>query len=437
MDYQWLADGVTEKELNFLSKFDDLVRDDSEAAREISGGTLAPYLLGLISESAGKTVNFPWLTDGVNMKELPAVIGIGRLAKLAPDLADRLLGYSWLADGASDRESDGINHLANIARVDLELARQVVGMGILDDPLRDRGLHAIIALARVAGIHDLAPLINQPWFVDGLNDEETAFLAVMDMVLVTGHQDILQKRFTGSATISLPLAGNVDVWAFWNSPFPASDDTVELIEDAARASEILMGVPFPTTDIIILLGDPERVFSSGAHFGNHMAAQRWVGEGNLRGVIYHETAHYYYMGVHSWFNEGFADLVVTYTAVQKGLRDLEERIDDLEENDNAVCAEKGLRNIQEVIDHQGDDTGGCHYNLGEFFLVSLFELLGEEAMSASLKELYLMRQPEVGGEPTEADLYRIFLKHTPPALKDEFRDLYRRLHGGPAADTDT
>ena len=43
--------------------------------------------------------------------------------------------------------------------------------------------------------------------------------------------------------------------------------------------------------------------------------------------------------------------------------------------------------------------------------------------------LYLM-----SGEQGEEDFYRVFLKHTPPGLEDEFRDLYRRLHGGPAAD---
>ena len=345
MDYQWLADSVTAKELELLMKLEDLVLDNAEAARQISLGTLAPYLLGLISESVGQAPDYPWLADGVNMQKLSAVIGIGRLAKQAPDLADRLLGYSWLADGASERESDGIDRLAHLARRDLELARQVVGMGILDDPLRDRGLHAITSLSRFVGTDDMTLLVNQPWFVDGLTDEETAFLAVTNR----------DKQ---------------------------SD-----------------------------------------------AAQRWVGEGNHRGVVYHETAHYYYMGVHVWFNEGYADLVVTYTMVQEGLRDLAERIAYLEEYDLPDCVEQGYRNIQELLDKGGPPC------LGELFLDSLLELLGEEAMSASLRELYLMRTE--GGEPTEEDVYRIFLKHTPDGLEDEFRDLYKRLHGGPYADADT
>ena len=274
-------------------------------------------------------------------------------------------------------------------------------------------------------------LVKQPWFADVLSDEETAFLAVTnrDKQSDTVYRDFLRTYFTRSAIISLPLAGDVDVWAFWDNPFPDSDDTIELIADAARAPEALIGVPFPTTDIILLLGDSDRLYIAGYHSGNHIAEQRWVEEGNHRGVIYHETAHYYYMGVHSWFNEGYADLVVTYTMVQEGLRDFAERINYLEEYDLPDCVEQGFRNIQEPLDKGG---GPC---LGELFLDSLFELLGEEAMSASLRDLYLMRTE--GGEPTEADLYRIFLKHTPPALEDEFRDLYRRLHGGPYSDTAT
>ena len=427
MDYQWLADGVTWEEVSLIAELESLVADDPEAARQISRGTLEPYLLGVGFESANEAADYPWLADGVNARELRTVVGIALIAQKAQELAERLLGYTWLADGVSQRESNGISTLADIAHVNLELARQVVGMGILDDPLRDRDLHAITSLRRLIETDDLALLTSQPWFTDGLSDEETAFLVVTnrDQHSDSQYRDFLRTHFTRSATISLPLAGDVDVWVFWHNPFPDSDDTVELIEDAVRALEALMGVPFPTTDIILLLGDPDSISFSGYHAGNHIAMDRIVGEGNHRGVVYHETAHYYSMGIHSWFNEGFADLAVTYTMTRVGLRSFAERENYLEEYDLPECIELGFRNIQELLDKGG------HACLGEFILVSLFNLLGEEAMSAALRELYLM-----SGEQGEEDFYRIFLKHTPPGLEDEFRDLYRRLHGGPYADAE-
>ena len=382
-------------------------------------------LLGVVFESANEAADYPWLADGVNARELRTVVGIALIAQKAQELAERLLGYIWLADGVSERESNSISTLADIAHVNLELARQVVGMGILDDPLRDRDLHAITSLRRLVETDDLALLTSQPWFTDGLSDEETAFLVVTnrDQHSDSQYRDFLRTHFTRSAAISLPLAGDVDLWVFWHLPFPDSDDSIELIEDAVRASEALMGVPFPTTDIILLLGDPDDLGASGYNAGSHMAMDRIVGEGNHRGVVYHETAHYYYMGIHSWFNEGFADLAVTYTMTRVGLRSFAEREKYLEDYDLPECIQLGFRNIQELLDKGG------HACLGEFILVSLFNLLGEEATSAALRELYLM-----SGEQGEKDFYRVFLKHTPLGLEDEFRDLYSRLHGGPAAD---
>ena len=427
MDYQWLADGVTWEEVWVIDDLRRLVEDDPEAARQISRGTLELYLLGLVSDSARQAADYPWLADGLDTRELRTIIGIAVIAQKAQELAEQLLGYTWLADGVSERESNSISTLADIAHVNLELARQVVGMGILDDPLRDRDLHAITSLRRLVETDDLALLTSQPWFTDGLSDEETAFLVVTnrDQHSDSQYRDFLRTHFTRSATISLPLAGDVDLWVFWHLPFPDSDDSIELIEDAVRALEALMGVPFPTTDIILLLGDPDDISFSGYNAGSHMAMDRIVGEGNHRGVVYHETAHYYSMGIHSWFNEGFADLAVTYTMTRVGLRSFAERENYLEEYDLPECIELGFRNIQELLDKGG------HACLGEFILVSLFNLLGEEATSAALRELYLM-----SGEQGEEDFYRIFLKHTPAGLEDEFRDLYRWLHGGPYADAE-
>ena len=430
MDYQWLADGVTWEEVSLIAELESLVADDPEAARQISRRTLVPYLLGVGFESANEAADYPWLADGVNARELRTVVGIALIAQKAQELAERLLGYTWLADGVSQRESNGISTLADIAHVNLELARQVVGMGILDDPLRDRDLHAITSLSRLIGTDDLALLTSHPWFTDGLSDEETAFLVVTnrDQHSDIQYRDFLRTHFTRSATISLPLAGDVDLWVFWHNPFPDSDDTIELIEDAARASEALMGVPFPTTDIILLIADVGSISSSGYNAGNYMAMERILGDGNNRGVVYHETAHYYNMGLHTWLNEGFANLMEMYTRDGPELQGAAERKDYLEEHIFPTCGELGFTNIQQLV-IQGDYA--CSKDMGEHFLISLFNLLGEEATSAALRELYLM-----SGEQGEEDFYRVFLRHTPPGLEDEFRDLYRRLHGGPYADAE-
>ena len=82
--------------------------------------------------------------------------------------------------------------------------------------------------------------------------------------------------------------------------------------------------------------------------------------------------------------------------------------------------------------------------MGARFLSKVFLTIGEKAMSSALRELFLLarefeRTGESGqGQPaTEEAIYYAFLKHAPVDLKDEFRELYRRLHGGPAAYPET
>ena len=68
--------------------------------------------------------------------------------------------------------------------------------------------------------------------------------------------------------------------------------------------------------------------------------------------------------------------------------------------------------------------------MGENFLLSIFETIGEESTSDALRELYLQSR-ESGGRPaTEEAIYNAFLKHTPADKKGALRGLYQTLHGG-------
>ena len=67
--------------------------------------------------------------------------------------------------------------------------------------------------------------------------------------------------------------------------------------------------------------------------------------------------------------------------------------------------------------------------MGVHFLIMLTLTLGEKASSAALRELYVQSSTE-GQGASEEEIFRAFLKHTPPELESEFRALYRRLHGG-------
>ena len=457
LEYQWLADGVIRSERVALHALTHLSVRDPELARQalnydwvVDGVTWDEHLVLFELHSTSErtrshirdadsrppelAADFAWLANDLDANEIRAFIGIAMTRQLAPLIYDRLQEYSWVADGITRRESEILIDLYYTASNNVEFARQIVGMGLLEDPIRDSDAYALKFLQRLAGIPDGPTLLtNQPWFADGLDEEETAFVAALDAAnrySDAWYRSLLQTRYAQSTTITLPLAGEVRVWVFWHVPFSSSDDTLDLIEDVLIASERIMRVPFPTTDVILLFVDEASWGRGGGiNTDEYMVVARSEGSPNPRHVIYHETAHYYDLGLSFWFNEGGAEFITAYTMDQVGFRSLETYREYLQ--GLTYCAEEGFENLQKLLDYE--ESHGCNYSLGNLFLLSLLKLLGNDVMSAALRELYL--QPDLKGRDlSEEDFYRTFLKHTPSELRDEFRDLYKRLHGGPYPD---
>ena len=62
--------------------------------------------------------------------------------------------------------------------------------------------------------------------------------------------------------------------------------------------------------------------------------------------------------------------------------------------------------------------------------------MGEEGYSRALSDLYTLHESQNGGYVDEEAIYHALLRNTPPDHQEGFRDLYRRLDGGPYADSD-
>ena len=153
----------------------------------------------------------------------------------------------------------------------------------------------------------------------------------------------------------------------------------------------------------------------------------------MRGATYHEVAHYYFTGGIGppWLVEGGAEFMFSYIGVQAGVMSLEEQQRTHRDWVQAGCFDRGMQNIEELNERQrqSDSLIHCNYNLGGFFLLKLFETLGEEATGAAIRELYLLHTSEER-EVTEEEIYQAFLKHTPAERLGQFRHLYQRWHGG-------
>ena len=187
----------------------------------------------------------------------------------------------------------------------------------------------------VVSVDPFEQLTSQSWFADGLSDEEAALVVTLGSIHDQGalYQHLLQGYFVQSKTVSLPLAGDVNIGVFRNTPLPPDEDLLAVIEGAASITEQFMGEPFPTTEIILLVVDssvlpvvyPRSYYGRirgadeeagyvdiGEHEGNHMRLTRRGGR--VEGIP-HETSHYYFIHPYfsqSWLREGAAEFAQAY-----------------------------------------------------------------------------------------------------------------------------
>ena len=268
----WLASGVTDNEVHALWHIHDIASTSIELARMMS--------------------NVGWLTDGVTENDRSALRAIREITYIDLELATMIVTLPWIDTEITIDEKDTLVALGNVAQKDLELASKIANASWFSHgPKANLGFKVLRSLSNLEG-RAFSQLTTQPWVRDGLDDTEAALVVTIRSVArePTLYLDLLQTHYTQTKTISLPLAGEVNIWVFQNDPFQPDEDLLTAIEDTARISEEFLGVPFPTTDIILLVV-PQGSGIGGGHWGSHMVLRRFLGD---IWNIAHETAHYYF-----------------------------------------------------------------------------------------------------------------------------------------------
>lgn len=382
----WFSDGVTIDELNII--------------RNIVG------IASLDRETAGMITSLPWFSDSVTSTEVDLIYPLDRITRKSTAFAKLRVGHPWFADDVTTNdERRALYDIWRIGTIDTELVPQIAAY--VNNHTGDLRSYILDSLAVPLGSSVtgslLAKLTEQPWFVDGLDDEEAALLVVLGYTAIhnqTLYEDLLQSHFTQNRTISLPLAGDVNIWIIQNDPFPPDEDLLTIIEGTARTAEGFLGLPFPTTDIILLIHD-----GRSRYFGSLMALTRY--SDGFVGSIPHETAHYYFSAGPTWLVEGGAEFIETY--YENGSAGLARR--RLTLSDLSFCShELGIENIRHLR-YLGqslpflETTRFCGYPMGEHFLLSIFDTVGGDAMSNGLREalMYLWNKEFRRGLGPSAD----------------------------------
>lgn len=406
---------------------------------------------------AAAMVELPWIADGIDRWETHAASDLYATAAFYdPDFALDLATAPWVVDGVAFLEAFfGIRALSAFAgeRVHTflhsqdgtsedralpaspDLARHM--MGLIDSPPGERDIFLLTRLNAIRRIHPgwFERLLTEPWFVDGL-DEEERILLIAAGELEGGR---LSESYTvASASVALPHSGNVDLWAVWHGLSHSEQTILAEMEKAVRGSERFWELPFPVEDVILFLEDAEecarkdRTECRGRHSGMVMWLVTRGGDPGS-GNIDHEVAHYYFKAGPRWFAEGGAEVVRLYIAGDGKIPAVEFP---------NYCAGQGVGNLQALNDLGGGDTwDSCSYSMGLHFLAALRDTMGEEAWLSALRAFYL----EFGYEglyvstfegPEDEDVYRAFMEHTPPELAHDVREVFRRLHGGSFVDAE-
>ena len=114
-----------------------------------------------------------------------------------------------------------------------------------------------------------------------------------------------------------------------------------------------------------------------------------------------------------------------YTFYKTGSQSRDYATPLLEEQVEKDCFSRDLRTIPQL--NELGQLHGCHYSLGSYFLLRLWEVMGEDSLGKALGEIYLHLQ-EVNRSPTEEEMLSIFLRNVTQDQMEAFQDAYSELH---------
>ena len=429
LGYPWITNGIIPNELNTLHRINEILDAD---AKTNSG------FVDQLSE-------YPWLYDGVNDNEYFALIELRRLLEIdeATNSAfvKSLSEYPWMADDLNFSESLALHSFYYLVDNAEESTRAGLVKKLASYPWIADGITVLegSVLGKIIRISEInSETALKLWLDDGIDDEDYGFMTVLQETKsrsLNQYQDLLESHHTRSKAISLPLAGDVKLLVFRHNPFPPDDDSIELMEDIAQSLEEFMQVPFPWNPVIVNIIEPS--LDSGEEPEHGVAfslsdllvitARKYNPDFHLS--VFHEMSHIYWgghTGAPPWFTEGAAGFLPDYAREVTGVQTIEERRKDLIATIEQDCFRHGVGNIRQLKLLKGrqpeeyEARGICHYAFGEFFLMETYRLLGRDATSAAMRELYLQNEA-TGLDVSEPGSYRAFLSNAPPGKKDAFR----------------
>ena len=262
----------------------------------------------------------PWYND------LPypgALVPIIEIWLRDPDMGRELAQAPWIIDGIARLEDDAVYGPGFLFDHDPALAQRMLAYST-EEPVQSRDVLLLSNLGEMLSQHKdkFERPIALPWFADGLDAEERTFITALRKTAGVDalYEGLLASRTPLTTTISLPLAGEVTLWVFYNGPPPQDADILAAVERGVRGAERFMGAPFPLTDLIILSLRVEDcdIGCGGVNFLDSLVLIKRGGMFIGERTLYHEIAHFYLTaeGGPFWLYEGGANFVAEHVVAQ-------------------------------------------------------------------------------------------------------------------------
>ena len=404
----WVMDGVSRMESEPAQSLIDLALEYPQATSEVlrmawltdeldedeawTVGTLA-YLAFDSPETFRLVVDLPWVTDGIDPDESWTLGSLSDIALDSPLTAGRIASYPWFADGLHSDEVTVVTALGSIS-YETGSGTELVGMSFLDS-IEPPDAFALMSLEFLAYESPavLEKVLAHPSVADGITDDETAVIALLQDVQMT-NPDMVDTLLEQSnvqverRSVGLPLAGDVELTIVRLQP--GAVRSMDLLEESVRFTEEFMGEPFPSNFVLLFYADAVTPGYAGHNSGFNMTVHPDFDSDDDSDdahyapfILTHEVAHYYWHSSSQlWLDEGAAEVMsIVYEETTTG----QEAQGAANTFPCAYAADlSGVERIEETL------AGDCSYSLGTRFFLDLYRTLGEEEFRRGFRDLYRM-----------------------------------------------
>ena len=333
----------------------------------------------------------PWIQDGIAPSETRAVTVMHWLGLASEQVLQVVTQKSWVRDGLSIDEIIAIDRLQSIASKNTDRRDEASALAIAQMPFLNT-FEAIDAAA-IDSLHHLhwegdqgylRQVLSHPALQNGISDNNNTRVAALTTV-VRERPDLLNTLLDPAQAsveerlISLPRAGGVLLSIIRTNP--ATQRTMDIVEDALRAQEEFMLEAFPTKQFTLLIADGPGFGGGGGRSGvNAINAADGENADSIAGLV---AGAYWSISSSNWIYGGGGQMLKSISLLEPStVQNAPLRI---------RCNQANSISAVEKFEANYGNNGStilCSYDLGFALFLDLYRSLGDEAFRQGFRNLH-------------------------------------------------